>query len=206
MSDYRRARKFIGNLSSWLATLKRCNRCLTAVPVCVLLVTGCGSSPVNRHWMQLESAALTDRLLQLDSRVDPDEATRLAETAVQQSAALAREFRAVRPAWLGNYMVNLGLRDRGLCYDWANALYPRLYKLGLRTLDLHLAVAHMDTKREHNCIVLTAQRQPFAEGLVLDAWRHSGRLWFGGVSSDKYPWVPLPRDRVPPELENLVFP
>ncbi len=143
-------------------------------------------------------------MLQLDSRVDADEATRLAEAAVEQSAVLAQEYRAVRPAWLGNYLVNMGRRDRGLCYDWANGLYPRLHELGLRSLELHLAVARMDTKHEHNCIVVTAHRQPFAEGVVLDAWRHSGRLWFGDVSTDKYPWQPLPRDRVPPELEKLV--
>jgi hypothetical protein len=143
-------------------------------------------------------------LLQLDSRVDAGEAARLAELAVEQSAALAREFRAVRPAWVGNYLVNWGLRDRGLCYDWANALYPRLHELGLRSFEFHLAVARMDTPHEHNCIVVTARQQPFAKGLVLDAWRHSGRLWFGDVSTDRYPWQPLPRDRVSPELRTLL--
>ena len=62
----------------------------------------------------------------------------------------------------------------------------------------------MDTLREHNSLVVTAHRLPFAQGVVLDAWRHSGRLWFGGVATDKYPWQPLPRERVAPELKNLV--
>jgi hypothetical protein len=182
----------------------RCGAGLLAALVCVLLVAGCASSPVNRHWTQVQSAALRDRLVQLDRRVDADEARRLAAVAVEQTAVLAQQFRAVRPAWVGNWLVNVGWRDRGLCYDWANALYPRLHRLGLQTLELHLAVAHMDTPHEHNCIVVTARGQPFAEGVVLDAWRHSGRLWFGDVAKDKYPWQPLPHDRVTPELRSLV--
>jgi hypothetical protein len=192
-------------LSQTTTTPGRC--CVRLVHLAsLLLITGCASSPVSVSWMQVQTVALRDRLVQLDAAVDADEASRLAETAVEQSAALAREFRAVRPAWLGNYMVNLGLRDRGLCYNWANGLYPRLHALDLRTLDIHLGVARMDTKREHNCIVVTARQQPFADGIVLDAWRHSGRLWFGIAATDKYPWQPLPRNRLPPELESLVAP
>ncbi len=192
------------NLSTWFGTAGRCRIGLKGVLAFVLLMTGCASRPVPGHWTQVQSTDLKDRLLQLDSRVAADEATRLAQVAVEQSAALAHQYRAVRPAWLGNYLVNLGLRERGLCYDWANSLYPRLHELGLRTLELHLAVAHMDTRHEHNAVVVTARAQPFAKGVVLDAWRHSGRLWFGGADSDKYPWEPLPRDRVPPELEKLL--
>ena len=57
---------------------------------------------------------------------------------------------------------------------------------------------------EHNCIVVTACQQLFAEGVVLDAWRHSGRPWFGSVATDKYPWQPLRRERVAPELKKLL--
>ncbi len=147
---------------------------------------------------------LQEKLQQLDNAVDADEAARLAESAVKQSAVLAREYRAVRPAWLHNFLVNGGLRERGLCYDWTNDLFARLHQLDLRSLDLHLAVARMDTPHEHNAIVVTARGQPFVEGVVLDAWRHSGRLWFGSVATDKYPWQSLPRDRVPPELEKFL--
>ncbi len=170
----------------------------------ILLIAGCAVSPVNPRWMQPQSAALRDQLLQLDRRVDAAEAARLANAAVQQSAALADRYRAVRPAWFQNILVNGGLRERGLCYQWANDLYPRLHELGLKSLELHLAVARMDTPHEHNCIVVTARRQAFAQGVVLDAWRHSGRLWFGGVATDKYPWQPLPRERVAPELEKIL--
>jgi len=142
--------------------------------------------------------------LDLNSGVDPDEAARLAETAVRHSAALARDYRAVRPAWLHNFLVNRGWRDRGLCYDWANDLFVRLHELGLVSLEIHLAVARMDTRHEHNALIVTANGQPLLEGEVLDAWRHSGRLWFGSASTDKYPWRTLPPERLAPELRSLV--
>jgi hypothetical protein len=41
---------------------------------------------------------------------------------------------------------------------------------------------------EHNSVVVTAKGQPFQQGLVLDAWRHSGRLHWTPVIADRYPW------------------
>ena len=168
--------------------------------LCAVLVTGCASRPVPAS---LQQTALRNQLLQLQDNIAADEATRLAEAALEKSAALAAAYRAVWPPWLHNNLVNAGLRERGLCYHWANDLFAHLQSLNLQSLELHLAVARMDTGREHNAIVVTASRHPFAQGIVLDAWRHSGRLWSGGVATDKYPWQPLPRDRVAPELEKF---
>lgn len=189
--------------SRTIPALSRCGFCGMFLAV-LLFITGCASSPISASWRERQTAALRNRLLRLNSAVDADEAARVASTAVEQSAILAGEYRAIRPAWLNNFLVNGGRRKRGLCYQWANDLYPRLHALGLNSLELHLAVARMDTRHEHNSIVVTARDQPFGEGVVLDAWRHSGRLWFGSVATDKYPWQPLPRDRVAPELRNLL--
>jgi hypothetical protein len=177
---------------------------LLAATIWFVLTSGCTSLPRHGSWSRQQAAALRDRLLQLGDTVDKGDAALLADTAVEQAATLARQYRVVRPAWLHNCLVNGGLRPRGLCYEWANDLYPRLHELGLRSLELHLAVACMDTPHEHNAIVVTAHRQPFREGVVLDAWRHSGRLWYGSSATDKYPWQPLPSDRVAPELQKLL--
>lgn len=147
---------------------------------------------------------LRERLQQMDSTVDSQEAARLARTATEAAADLAYEYRPVRPAWFNNVLVNTGWRDRGLCYEWANDLFPHLHNLNLQTLDVHFAVANMDTKHEHNGLVITAKGHPFRKGLILDAWRHSGYLWFGEVEADKFPWEPLPRKRVPKDLRNLI--
>lgn len=170
----------------------------------VLALVGCASAPIEASWKQQQTSALREQLIQLDKSVESDEAARLASTAVETAAELAVEYRAVRPACLQNILVNSGKRKRGLCYQWANDLYPHLYDLNLKTLELHLAVARMDTRREHNSVVVTARSQPFEQGIALDAWRHSGRLCSHFVAKDKYPWKPLPRDRVAPELEKYM--
>lgn len=176
---------------------------LTTALIGAVLLVGCASRPVPGS---LQATALRNQLLQLDDTVEADEATRLAEASLAKSAALAREYRAVWPPWLHNNLVNAGFRDRGLCYEWTNDLFTHLQSLNLRSIELHLAVARMDTPREHNAVIVTAHRQPFAEGVILDAWRHSGHLWFGRAAADKYPWQPLPRERVAPELEKFFAP
>jgi hypothetical protein len=111
-----------------------------------------------------------------------------AETAQTYSLDLARQYRVVRPAIFHNVLVNLGVRKRGLCFQWADDLTAKLQSLNLRTLQLHRGVARLDTRREHSSVVLTAPGQAFDEGVVLDAWRHSGRLFWGDVRQDHYPW------------------
>lgn len=132
---------------------------------------------------------LGERLRGLSASVAPSEAVLAAETAHSYSAELAKEYRVVHPAIFHNVLVNLGLRKRGLCFQWADDLSAKLASLQLHTLQLHRGVARLDTRREHSSVVLTACGQPFEEGIVLDAWRHSGRLYWGGVKQDHYPWV-----------------
>jgi hypothetical protein len=177
---------------------------LVLLLACLGFLTGCATSPPPRPWAEQQSTALCRRITRLSKYVDRKEAESLAETAVQYPILLAQQYRAVRPSWVHNMFVNAGIRERGLCYHWANDLFARLSETPRHSLELHLAVAHMDTRREHNAIVVTAHGQPVSEGLVLDAWRHPGRLWWGTAADDKYPWKPLPRERVNPDLQKFV--
>lgn len=179
---------------------------VTAIGIAVVFLSGCAGPPLQSANTRAGSVLLRNELAGLAPNVNPIEAERLAQTAVEASASLAREYRPFRPPWLNNFMVNWGVRQRGLCYEWTNDLYPHLHALDSKSLQIHLAVARMDTRKEHNCIVVTARGQDFAEGLALDPWRGSGKVWFGRVATDKYPWKPLPRDRVAPALEKLFPP
>lgn len=132
--------------------------------------------------------SLTDQLVALNKSVRPEEANRLSVCAYGYSLKLAGQYRAVRPAWWHNVLVNLGLKKRGLCYQWAEDLTVEFRKLHLFTLEFHWAVARPDTMREHNGVVVCARGQPFDEGIILDAWRHSGRLYWALVAQDRYPW------------------
>lgn len=165
---------------------------------------GCAHHPTLAERAET-STTLARQLAALHPVVDSAEATQVAQQAVEQTAALTAEFRPVRPAWFNNMLVNAGLRERGLCYHWANELFRRLHPVQPRTLDLHLGVAHLDTRHEHNAVVVTARGQPFNEGLVLDPWRHSGRLHFVHATNDaRYHWLPLPRSAMRPDLRELL--
>ncbi len=140
---------------------------------------------------------LAQALRLLAPTVEATEADRAATCAYAAARELAREYRVVRPAILHNMLVNMGVRDRGLCYHWADDLEARLRALDLKSLELHRGVAGLGTYREHSSVVLTAVGQPFEEGIVLDAWRRGGKLFWLGVKKDRYQWIRV-RVVVPP--------
>ena len=135
-----------------------------------------------------EVQALTADLLALSPQVRRDEASRFARVALRSSIELAREYRLVRSPHFHNFLVNTGVRDRGLCHEWARDLGARLSEVRSPSLVLRWGIARAGTLREHNCVVVTARGQPFARGLILDGWRRSGRLYWTRVAADRYPW------------------
>lgn len=158
---------------------------ISAIGLCLLLLAGCatprqsGASPQE----------LAERLHGLGPSVDRREAALTAETACAYSLELAKQYRVVRPAIWHNMLVNVGLKQRGLCFQWADDLSAKLESLHLRTLKVRRGVARLETRREHSSVVLTAPGQAFDQGIVLDAWRHSGNLYWCHIKDDKYPWI-----------------
>ncbi|RPJ74350.1 MAG: hypothetical protein EHM15_05495 [Desulfobacteraceae bacterium] len=172
---------------------------LTLLLALSILFSGCAASHRSLSTGETEIsskiAALQDSLTGLKPHPDPDEARRVAETAVTHSLRLADAYRVVPPARWHNVLIQVGIRERGLCFHWTEDLMQRLQALGLSSFDLHWGVAHRGSDlREHNSVVITAAGQPFEAGLVLDPWRNSGDLFWTRVDRDAYPWAPLPRD------------
>ena len=174
----------------------------------VLIFTGCSATRPNHQQPPSAAAApqaavqeailekisaLRNALADLNRRENILEAGQVAETAITYSSDLAEEYDLVRPAVLHNVFVRMGIKDRGLCYHWAEDLMQRLQLLDLKTYQLHWGVAYRGSElREHNSVVITARGEPFETGLVLDPWRNSGDLYWALIQKDKYPWVELP--------------
>lgn len=161
----------------------------------LLTTSGCSTVPARRDGevparvAPARVAALVSDLRCLSPDVDVHEAQALADFALNHSLDLAERYGAVRPAVLQNVLVNLKLKDRGLCYHWADDLQTKLQTVGLRTLRLYRVVSKMNTKHEHNSLVIAARDQKMSQGLILDAWRHGGRLFWSRVGEDrKYEW------------------
>ncbi|MFC5453710.1 hypothetical protein [Prosthecobacter fluviatilis] len=178
--------------------------------LCSLLVSLALASCVSTGTLaehQEKARRLSHDLQQLSPSVDAREADRLATTAIEESAKLAADFKPFIHPWMNNGLVNVGLRKRGLCYQWRDDLFPHLFHLKLKTLDLHLSASKRDTWQEHHGIVVTAKGQRFEDGLVIDPWRHGGRLWWGLLKNDKsHPWKPLPWELTPMVLRPLLMP
>ena len=117
------------------------------------------------------------------------EANRLAHVAEREARALAISYRVSGPAWFHNCLVNIGIKERGLCWHYMEDMFARLHAENPRHFDLHTAVRDDDsTFLEHNCVLLSAKGQPFASGWVLDPWVKPGSLQLVRPRGDGRPW------------------
>jgi len=124
-------------------------------------------------------------LLALSPTVDPAEAELVSVTAHQMARDLAKEYRLVLNPPFQNFLVNIGMREKGYCAHYTRDMGRKMKEFHLKTLVLHWGAAYARQPDESNCLVVTARNQPFPDGVVLDAWRNGGRLY----------WSPLMKDR-----------
>src|SRR6266699_622442 len=134
-------------------------------------------------------AALRRRIAAFSPSVSADDARRVVYTAYMTGVELRRQWRVVWLPGIQNWLVNIGARKGGLCFQWATELLVRLDALKLHTLELHWAECFVNTGAEHNVVVVTARGQPFEQGILLDNWRYSGQLVWTQVAMDpEYHW------------------
>ena len=136
--------------------------------------------------------ALTQALMTLKAESDDslNEAKRIAWSAVLYPFYLANQYQLTRPPLFHNSLVNAGIKKKGLCVDWTRDMMLHMQQLHLQHFDLHWGVAFLgDRLKEHNTLVITATKQAFEQGIILDPWRYSGKLFWRKLLEDqKYPW------------------
>jgi len=150
--------------------------------VFIFVFTICISTVLARDERSIKD--LRDALVALAPDVDPGEAELLSVTVHTMSRSLAREYRVVLNPPFQNLLINIGMRKRGWCGHWTRDIGERLKELKFKTLVLHWGAAYAGTSSENNCLVVTARNQPFQDGIVLDAWRRGGRLFWCPVKKD----------------------
>jgi hypothetical protein len=164
-------------------------RALSASISFAVLAFFCGMLPAQMDPANISGARLLrDRIAGLSPTVRADEAQLVSDCAYATAEQLRRDYAVVGPPLFHNFLVNVGIRKRGLCFQWAEDLLAPLDALKLTTLYLHWAEARAGSLREHNCVVVTAKGQAFQQGIVLDCWRHSGHLFWAPLTADHYPW------------------
>ena len=162
------------------------------VLLALMSLWGCGANPA-RHGPPSESdiASLEGMILALGPGVSAEEAERAARVAIQHARELAVSYRITgSPLW-HNTQVNLGFKERGLCWHWAEDMEARLLAERLDTLEVHRAIANAFNpfRIEHSTAVISRKGDGFERGIVLDPWRLGGTLTFVPVLEDlEYKW------------------
>jgi hypothetical protein len=146
--------------------------------------SGCGSPQVPDD----DEAKLNTLLARRFPEVPMSERQRFAADAVAFSRHLETTFSRHGSPYVHNFLVNLGIERKGLCWHYADALYARL-KGKYVHLHVHYVGAHIgDFWREHNAVAVTGSDDNLSRAVILDAWRLPGHLYVVPIERDNYRW------------------
>lgn len=127
----------------------------------------------------------------MDSTIPQSEAMQLSKDIFHKTEQLTEEFEMTYPPQFHNFLVTVGVRKKGLCYHWSDALYLYLSKKHYASFEFHLMGANVgEYFFEHNALVVVAKGGKIKEGIIIDPWRNSGELYFSKVEDDPdYVWI-----------------
>lgn len=139
---------------------------------------------INKNVSELQGL-----FLGLSPNISRSEALNLSENSINYSLELSQKYKAISSPWIQNTLVNIGLKERGLCYEWAEDLLKYLMKKNYRTLEFYAIGANIGDLSEHNALAVSARGDGLENSIVLDAWRNAGNLYFKKIREDKkYEW------------------
>lgn len=147
----------------------------------------CGSpaSPSQNSVIQL-----AEKLQSLQRDIPASEAMHLSEELFFEIKKLRKKFKPVSEPHFNNFLINIGMKEQGLCYQWSDALYVHFRKSSYPHFEFHLLVS--DQGRcfsEHNVLVVVAKGENVLDGIIIDPWREPGSIYFVKVKDDQeYEW------------------
>lgn len=161
------------------------------------LLAGCAVTPSSVS--QDKVARLSLLFQSLGSEIPRSEAKQLSQDIFRKTQLLTKEFELTSPPVFHNFLVNVGLREKGLCYHWSDTLYEYLSGKEYESFEFHLVGANIgEYFYEHNALVVVAKGGDVQEGVIIDPWRDSGELYFSTLKSDlKYKWKHRPERGCP---------
>lgn len=152
----------------------------------LLLFIGCTNQPTT----PLHVKSLEKQVLSLNKNIPVWEAKKLSQEMTAFSLKLKKQYALVSPPLFQNFLVNIGVKKRGLCWQFAYDMLKHIKTLHLKSFDYYIGGANInDYWQEHNTLVVTCKGCKFSKGIVLDPWRNSGVLYFSKLKNDKkYKW------------------
>ena len=136
------------------------------------------------------SNSLSILLQSLATGISQTEADTLAHEIYQETEKLREKFDPISEPHINNFLINVGVKEQGLCYQWSDALYLHFKKKNYEHFTFHLLVADKGKYfSEHNVMVVVAKGKPVMDGVIVDPWRKPGELYFSKVKDDtQYNW------------------
>ena len=131
------------------------------------------------------------------------EAETLAGVIVKRIMELQDEYDVALFRGFQNLLVKLGLRKKGFCFHWTQDLLQTIFGKEWSYFDFYWAGAYVHGLREHNVVVIVKKGDSLEKGILMDPWRHGGRLYWTDVARDHYPWKIRPLPSPLPTTEPL---
>ena len=158
-----------------------------------LLLVGCVVTVPPMSQNKVKELALL--LQSLDRTITHQEAMRLSKDIFHHTQKLTEEFELTSPPQFHNFLVTIGVREKGLCYHWSDALYTYLTRKPYPAFEFHLVGANIgEYFYEHNALVVTAKGGDIKKGIIIDPWRDSGSVYYAEIEKDTaYRWVHRPK-------------
>lgn len=118
------------------------------------------------------------------------EADLIAKALVNQTRETNKIFKmSGGPKW-HNFLIHLGIRKRGFCYDWVPELLQALPPYPMKFFERHWGGSFLSLGRENNAVIVTKRGASLESGMVYDAWRGVGQPFWVLVGQDKkYSWT-----------------
>lgn len=158
----------------------------------LLLLSGCSLTAMpklTKASIEIQIDKLSRVLIDLNETINTLEAEDFARKVTIYSFDLAKRYNLVAPALWHNSLVNIGIRERGLCYEWSDDLLKYLLKQDYKSLQFYSVVSDRGSYFEHNALAVLATGDIINNSILLDAWRNSGNLYFIHIKKDKsYSW------------------
>jgi len=166
---------------------------ITVLIIIVFTFVACGTKQITKNKIleQKESNVLKlySKVISLSEKIDKQEAKKFSQEVIFFSKKLAFEYEVQTPALMHNTLINLGLKQRGLCYHYANDLLDYLKSKNYKSIDFKKVIAKRGEYFEHTALILTRDDIKFENAIIFDAWRDSGELYFSRIKNDtRYKW------------------
>jgi len=152
----------------------------------IYLLSACSyiSSP------QIKTDRLYHLLIAMDTNVSQKEAKRLSKDIISFSTKLKQKYQPIIEPHFNNFLVNIGLKKHGLCYEWSDALYLHFTTKHYQSFRFHLIVSNQgEYWSEHNAFVITTKDKSILDGIVIDLWRYPDDIYMDFIKKDtSYKW------------------